>query len=374
MKKLRIVSHVSCWFAAICLMHLVPGGIQAADFTNIPPAHALSTPSASTNLYTRTFRLATNGLAEKLATITTSSETNLNSMLRAFFTKGIGLDLQLPKAFFYSERQGTLFVRVTLADLKLIDQAVEILHTPPPLVNIRAKFVAVPEEQISKLLDGITLTNNPGKGAFIGRLTEPQARQLFKRLGIAKGVHVLATPEVTTVSGRQAQVEFMASVTNKDFGPGQRTAVTNRTNTNIAVIAPMPHGLVLDLIPYVSADGSFVQVVASPTMTEPVNLSDPKAYSYSGSLLLVPTRHAKLATTTTTVRSRETVVTGGFNTETMTRHPDGSKTQQPDLQTQKNQLLVFITPTIVDDGGHRVHTEEQMPFSRERVPTQPSGK
>jgi type II secretory pathway component GspD/PulD (secretin) len=40
--------------------------------------------------------------------------------------------------------------------------------------------------------------------------------------------------------------------------------------------------------------------------------------------------------------------------------------------TRKRSLLVFITPTIVDPSGNRVHSDEEMPLSRDAVPRQPA--
>jgi len=39
--------------------------------------------------------------------------------------------------------------------------------------------------------------------------------------------------------------------------------------------------------------------------------------------------------------------------------------------TQKRNLLVFITPTLIDPAGNRIHSEEEMPFAREIIPHQP---
>ena len=40
--------------------------------------------------------------------------------------------------------------------------------------------------------------------------------------------------------------------------------------------------------------------------------------------------------------------------------------------TKKKKLLVFITPTLIDPAGNRVHSEEEMPFARDRIPSQPA--
>jgi len=58
--------------------------------------------------------------------------------------KSAGADLNAPgKSVFFNDRQGTLFVRGTLQDLDVIDQAVKVLNIAPPQVNIAAKFADV---------------------------------------------------------------------------------------------------------------------------------------------------------------------------------------------------------------------------------------
>jgi type II secretory pathway component GspD/PulD (secretin) len=37
---------------------------------------------------------------------------------------------------------------------------------------------------------------------------------------------------------------------------------------------------------------------------------------------------------------------------------------------QKKYLLVFVTPTLIDPAGNRVHSEEDIPFARDAVPPQ----
>ena len=36
----------------------------------------------------------------------------------------------------------------------------------------------------------------------------------------------------------------------------------------------------------------------------------------------------------------------------------------------KQNLLIFVTPTIIDPAGNRVHTDDEMPFAASSVPPQ----
>jgi type II secretory pathway component GspD/PulD (secretin) len=36
----------------------------------------------------------------------------------------------------------------------------------------------------------------------------------------------------------------------------------------------------------------------------------------------------------------------------------------------KDNLMVFVTPTIVDPAGNRVHSDDELPFAQTAVPSQ----
>ena len=38
--------------------------------------------------------------------------------------------------------------------------------------------------------------------------------------------------------------------------------------------------------------------------------------------------------------------------------------------TKKKNLVIFVTPTIIDPAGNRVHTEDEMPFAQSAFPAQ----
>jgi type II secretory pathway component GspD/PulD (secretin) len=39
--------------------------------------------------------------------------------------------------------------------------------------------------------------------------------------------------------------------------------------------------------------------------------------------------------------------------------------------TSKKNLLIFVTPTLIDPAGNRLHTEDEMPFAQSGIPVQP---
>jgi general secretion pathway protein D len=38
----------------------------------------------------------------------------------------------------------------------------------------------------------------------------------------------------------------------------------------------------------------------------------------------------------------------------------------------KRNLMIFVTATMIDPAGNRVHSDDELPFAQGSVPTQPS--
>jgi general secretion pathway protein D len=38
--------------------------------------------------------------------------------------------------------------------------------------------------------------------------------------------------------------------------------------------------------------------------------------------------------------------------------------------SQKKNLMIFVTPTIIDPAGNRFHSEDEMPFAQNSIPVQ----
>jgi general secretion pathway protein D len=76
------------------------------------------------------------------------------------------------------------------------------------------------------------------------------------------------------------------------------------------------------------------------------------------------------------------VVLGGLISETITKIHDqipvlgdtpfiGKLFQSQSSDTTKENLLIFVTPTIIDPAGNRVHREEDLPYAKTGIPPQP---
>jgi general secretion pathway protein D len=388
-----------------------------------------------------------------------------------FDSLGVDLDPLKPenkgKSLFFNDRQGLLIVRATMEELDVIESAINVLNIVPPQVTIKAKFVEVSQEDNKALgfewyLGNILMNNgsiagqggtapsyngaptpanplgvfpgNPFAGTTIapkgtdqvltsglrntpttlftltGILTDPQFRMVLHAIENRTGAELLAQPEVTTQSGRQAQMkatDVKTIVTGFSFS--QNTTTTSAGGGTIvgggatlppaSFVYPLPEqmelGPVLDVIPCVLSDGYTVNLTLIPSLTEFVGYEDPSSFNnalpattgaFPGGLVMVPTVlprfRVRQVASAVNVWDGQTVVLGGLLAETVGTIKDkvpmlgdlpvlGRFFRSESKTTSKKNLLVFVTPTLIDPAGNRLHTEDEMPFAKEAFPVQP---
>jgi len=252
---------------------------------------------------------------------------------------------------------------------------------------------------------GSGLTQLPTLGTITGIMTDPQVRVAIQAIEQRTGSDLLAAPKVTTESGRQAHlaaqdlVTIVSSVTlnTATGGGGGITAApgvaTQSPTYNTTFLALGPS---LDVIPTVSADGYSIQMALLPTYTEFIGYDNPgqfvdTAVSAAGSAIgtpvtaILPLPHFRIRSVATTcdVWDGQTIVLGGLISETIYKIHDkvpfmgdlpffGKLFQSQSSDSTKENLLIFVTSTIIDPAGNRVHTDEDLPFARFNVPPQPA--
>jgi len=404
-------------------------------------------------------------------TTTTNSMEEVSVAVRTYF-QTLGVDLTAPKALFWNDRKGEMLVRATADELDIIENAIQVLNVAPPMVNIKAKFVEINQQDNKAIgfdwylgnfsmgsggkvvgtagtqpsLNGVPSANNPSgvfptpaippsasdslltsgirnvygsdKGtipalaSFTGILTDPQFKVVIRALEQREGADLLTAPEVTTLSGRQAQVQIVDIRTIVTGVNLNQTAAGTGTGTAVGVgtgqgggggvapssnynTQPLPFGPILDVIPYVSADGYTVQMTIIPTITEFVGYDDPggfvpqaQAVSGGGAIgqplsaqLPLPRFRVRQVTTHAIVWDGQTVVLGGLIGEDVSRLKDkvpilgdlpwvGKLFRSESSTTRKKNLVIFVTPTIIDPAGNRKNSEDEMPFAASTFPPQ----
>lgn len=411
----------------------------------------------------------------RFITQTNSMEAVSMAVVNFFTTLGVNLDPLLGKSVFWNDRTGLLMVRATEQELDTIETAIQILNVTPHQVNIKAKFVEITQTDNRALgfdwflgnvlmgggdigyqggtapsFGGAPSAGNPG-GTFPGNvlagtaiapatsdglltsglrnnyglnsgsipavatvtgiLTEPQFRVVIRALDQREGADLLSSPEVTTVSGRQAQIQVVdmrTIVTGVDQQQGNQGAAAATPPAGGGVVQQaaaatfvtpttqiLPFGPVLDVVPYISADGYTIQMTIIPTYTEFVGYDletaaafVPQAITGTGqtitSLLPLPILRVRQVTTSAVVWDGQTIVLGGLLSENVQRFKDkvpilgdipylGRFFRSESSTTAKKNLMIFVTPTIIDPAGNRLNSEDELPFNPNTIPPQTMG-
>ena len=176
---------------------------------------------------------------------------------------------------------------------------------------------------------------------------------------------------------------------------GVRAQVTT-IQPGVSAITPneqqIETGPILDVVPYVLADGYTINLTLIPSLVEFSGYQSPPSlgsFSTSGlNVVLLPTALPEFTvrevTTTVNVWDGQTVVLGGLiqsgpNIETEDKVPVlgdiplvGQLFQSKQKTETKRNLMIFVTATLIDPAGNRVHSDDELPFAQNNIPQQPA--
>jgi general secretion pathway protein D len=150
----------------------------------------------------------------------------------------------------------------------------------------------------------------------------------------------------------------------------------------------------LDVVPYVAADGYTIHMTIIPTLTEFLGYDDPGAFVPTAqgaagnnigtpltAQLPLPRLRSRVLATSATVWDGQTIVLGGLITEDVAKFKDkvpvlgdlpivGRMFRTESRFARKKNLVIFVSPTIIDPAGNRVHTDDELPFAKSAIPPQ----
>jgi general secretion pathway protein D len=150
-------------------------------------------------------------------------------------------------------------------------------------------------------------------------------------------------------------------------------------------------GPLLDVVPYVLADGYTINLTLIPSLTEFGGYDTPPSVSgVTGTLnvvqlpIILPRFTVRQVVTTVNIWDNQTVVIGGLVSSTVGNEKDkipmlgdlpllGKLFQSQTKSSIKKNLMIFVTATIVDPAGNRVHSDDELPFAQSPLPPQPPG-
>lgn len=173
-------------------------------------------------------------------------------------------------------------------------------------------------------------------------------------------------------------------------GSAQVTTITPGVSAITPSIQQIETGPVLDVVPDVLADGYTINLTLIPSLIEFSGYQSPPSlgsFSSAGlNVVLLPTAlpefSVREAITTVNVWDGQTVVLGGLIQDQIIETKDevpvlgdvpiiGRLFQSQSKSDIKRNLMVFVTATMIDPAGNRVHSEDELPFAQSNVPQQP---
>jgi general secretion pathway protein D len=148
-------------------------------------------------------------------------------------------------------------------------------------------------------------------------------------------------------------------------------------------------GPVLDVVPYVLSDGYTINLTLIPSLTEFEQYDAPPSIAgVTGSLnvvqlpVILPHFTVRQVVTTVNIWDNQTIVIGGLISSSTASTKDkipvlgdlpllGNLFQSSSKSVLKKNLMIFVTATIVDPAGNRVHSDDELPFAQTAIPAQP---
>ncbi len=345
-------------------------------------AIVISPYKPSVQLYSRHFRVDANTFMGALH-INTGMQTNdITAMAKDFF-KTLGVNLDMPgKSIFFNDGLSELFVRATAQDLDTIENTLEVFNRALPQIHIKARFIEVPKGTLAGLDNVIAVTNPPARSnqvaGFVGILTDKNFRTVLHNLEARSGVETLAEPEVVTTSGRQTQMRataFTSVVTNMAFQE-MRTNLDGMivSNSIVPQTSRVETGPVLDVVPYVLSDGYTINLMLTPSLIEFLGYDTPPTNAVehindAGVHLPVflPRFSIRQVVATLNLWDNQTVVLSGLPEKNYVIGKEAVEKSK----ASRTELVVFITATVVDSAGNRVHADKDLPFAKNAIPSQP---
>ncbi|HEY1786715.1 MAG TPA: M56 family metallopeptidase, partial [Verrucomicrobiae bacterium] len=280
-----------------------------------------------------------------------------------------GVDLSPPKTLSLSEGMGFLHVYASKKDLEIIKGIIADLHCPPTMIHVKARFIEVPRKFFSSAA-AESLPPGMTNGSV---LSAAETKTVLRLLESQKGYDEIAEPEVTTISGRQTEMRatmFQVVATNYIAGP-------NRTSTDPAGFAISPQtalvetGPILNVIPLAFADGYSIGLVTTAKLVKWFGYAPrgslPITYVTNSAGQKVPLPFALPAVQLSQAKEQKTVHDGEtivlfpeptqllFSVSDTNREEVQKHIQRAEKKYGDKVLVTFVTTTLIDAAGNRIH-------------------
>jgi type II secretory pathway component GspD/PulD (secretin) len=265
-------------------------------------------------------------------------------------------------------RTTSLILWETASNMGVLLELVKELDVKSPQVLIESNIVEVDKESDLDLGFNWSVTKATGDPTLNGGFTNALQNTAVNPASLAFGTlkdnatitgslsaletrklgKVISRPRVATASGVPAEID---SVENVIYVTNQQTVGLGGVVTNNIVFNTLPLPVDLKITPRITSDGRITTVINASVTSQ----TGPPAGSGSP-----PPTSVQTANTTITIKNGETIVIGGLVRDTLTNSYNGVPLlmnlpligdlfQEKELQHQKVELVIFITPTIIQD-------------------------
>lgn len=231
-------------------------------------------------------------------------------------------------------------------------------------ICIQSKFIAFPEEFRANfwLEAGVRTSKQP----ITAILTPAQIQTLLSAVQHTPNTDLLSESSVTTLSGRQCEVQVV------DFVNVVTNFTTNASGVQYAS-GQIPIGPTVDFVPAISKSGREVELKVIATLNEFLGYDEPTnkvPVTVNGKTVFatppLPRFHISSVTNLVTVPDGHTLVLGGLVSENILKLKEkvpvlgdipllGRLFRSEHSTTDKKHVVVLVTPTLIDEVGNRLH-------------------
>ena len=216
----------------------------------------------------------------------------------------------------------------------------------------------------SAFMDGAAIGQalSPGNGIFQLGLASDRLSLLMDLFSTQGNVNILSTPEISTLNNQRAIIK----VAREDvyFEVTIETDLTTGLRTETANARSITEGIVLDVIPQISADGEIIMNI-HPSITEKVG----EAVSRFGDT--APIIDVREIDTVVKVKDNATIVIAGLmqdqKKERITKVPWlgdvpylGTLFRQTKQESKKVELVILLTPKVITPYNGNAITQARL--------------
>ncbi len=345
---------------------LDPNNASISAFDTVRNVIILNGTVSDVEEYKRTIREMKLGMDSsgdritKVVKLNYSDPTVLQGILSAYLTPVGKVQVE--------PRTSSLIIWETASNMGVLLELIKEMDIKSPQVLIESNIVEVDKENdldlgfswnLSKTTGDPTLSALAG-GALQNTDITPAALSFgtvkggvningtLNALETRKLGKIISRPRVATASGVPAEID---SVENIIYVTNQQTVGLGGVVTNNTVFMTLALPVDLKITPRITGDGRITTIVNATVTSETGPPAGPAA---------PPPTSVQTATSTITIKNGQTIVMGGLVRDTLTDTYDGVPLlmnlpligdlfQNKTLQHKKVELVIFITPTIIQD-------------------------